>query len=337
MTFENSVEKANILSTPGFSDWFGDCQILDEDGLPLTLYHGTVTKFASFRPSRSGFYGSGIYLTNSFDDAHEFACSYDEDQAFVMDLYVSLQNPFEFYAPNALTEPTNMTLARELFKGAELEAMLQLLSRKDPCKQFQKQLRALGHDGLIVHHLGEHSEYVAFQPDQVKSVHSPRFTKGSALITEPARRRAARKPSFALLHSLKEHLQSACDLVEAGFYFEEGGCFGMALELHDVLSRAGLSPRLFVNDSFVHATVEVDEQQMDYRGFCSSAAGARSVTCKELMDFAFSHGHDTASIASDRAFAAQAISQALNLAQQQRKSSLARNALPISRSLSVTP
>jgi hypothetical protein len=37
-------------STPAFKKWFGDSKVVDEDGKPLVVYHGTLRDFAEFSP-----------------------------------------------------------------------------------------------------------------------------------------------------------------------------------------------------------------------------------------------------------------------------------------------
>ncbi|MDN5625218.1 MAG: hypothetical protein L0G96_18950, partial [Acinetobacter sp.] len=64
------------VRTPEFKKWFGDwendaanaSQVLDENGEPKVVYHGTATEFNEFKQGH-GLLGDGIYLTDSFDTA----------------------------------------------------------------------------------------------------------------------------------------------------------------------------------------------------------------------------------------------------------------------------
>ena len=62
--FQSDVKKQT--GTPEFKKWFGDSKVVDEDGNPLLMYHGTAREFTEFDPSLSGStYGteqSGIFL-----------------------------------------------------------------------------------------------------------------------------------------------------------------------------------------------------------------------------------------------------------------------------------
>ena len=50
-------------ASPAFSAWFGEgSNLVNEDGTPMRLYHGTDSNFTRFRESKSGAMGRGIYL-----------------------------------------------------------------------------------------------------------------------------------------------------------------------------------------------------------------------------------------------------------------------------------
>lgn len=80
---------------------------------------------------------------------------------------------------------------------------------------------------------------------------------------------------------VKRFDQAMADAVEAaqvGFYFEEGGCWGMAEALFEQLSDRGLNPCLAYRPSgFVHAWVTLGDLNLDWRGAFSAAPGALSL------------------------------------------------------------
>ena len=54
-----------------FWNWFGDSKVVDEDGRPLVVYHGSTKKFEIFdinKSSKESNLGSGFYFTNNIDD-----------------------------------------------------------------------------------------------------------------------------------------------------------------------------------------------------------------------------------------------------------------------------
>jgi len=64
-------------STPQFKSWFKDSQVVDEDGDPLRVYHGTTHDIAVFKAAGAeglnpeSDWGAGVYFTSDPDDASE--------------------------------------------------------------------------------------------------------------------------------------------------------------------------------------------------------------------------------------------------------------------------
>jgi len=63
--------------TPAFKKWFGNSKVVDKEGNPLVIYHGT-NKWTDatnnvFKPSFSGTLGEGFYFTDDADKASDFA------------------------------------------------------------------------------------------------------------------------------------------------------------------------------------------------------------------------------------------------------------------------
>lgn len=71
------VPPPKATSTPPFKRWFGKSQIVDEDGEPQVLYHGTMGDFSKFSRSHTnpeGNWGGGFYFTNDPEDlSHNYA------------------------------------------------------------------------------------------------------------------------------------------------------------------------------------------------------------------------------------------------------------------------
>lgn len=120
---------------------FGDSKVVDADGKPLVVYHGTVDDFPLFSidffgQTDQGEYGEGFYFTPDPDYASEYAY----DAGNVMPVYLRLENPF-----------------RAPFGGYG--------NKLDTAA-----IKAAGHDGVIVEDEdGNVKEIVAFYPDQIKS------------------------------------------------------------------------------------------------------------------------------------------------------------------------
>ena len=86
------------VRTPAFKAWFGDWEndpknaskVVDENGEPLVVYHATREVFDTFKPSESGWYGSGVYLTS---DPNDTSYSMTEPDWHLMPLFAYIYNP----------------------------------------------------------------------------------------------------------------------------------------------------------------------------------------------------------------------------------------------------
>jgi len=95
--------KINQTDTAAFKRWFGDSKVVDADGKPLRVFHGTASDITAFDIGRSGestgntgFYGAGAYFSEDADYASGFSfwARRSDDQApNVVPVYLSLKNP----------------------------------------------------------------------------------------------------------------------------------------------------------------------------------------------------------------------------------------------------
>jgi hypothetical protein len=140
------------IETPEFKAWFGDSKVVDEQGKPLVVYHGTASDFAAFDADRSR--DSGIWMTPVPGAAEMY--SGGGEGANLMPVYASIKNPYEARVGE---------------------------SRQDAL------IRAMdgGHDGVIVRDEdGSISTLAAFQPDRIKSAigNTGRFDPASVSLTD---------------------------------------------------------------------------------------------------------------------------------------------------------
>lgn len=62
---------AQQVQTPSFKRWFGDSKVVDRQGKPLVMYHGTQSDFNEFRSSRQA--GGLLYVTDKPEVASGYA------------------------------------------------------------------------------------------------------------------------------------------------------------------------------------------------------------------------------------------------------------------------
>ncbi|MFA7670123.1 MAG: LPD38 domain-containing protein, partial [Burkholderiaceae bacterium] len=159
-----------------FARWFGDSKVVDENGEPLVVYHGTKGDFAEFQLGRAdrrdgGWFGDGFYLTASQDLASSYAMrerdhSLTDRPANVMPVYVRMSNPYRInLAELSYDEGSNFT---KKYGGNE---------------GFRKWLADNGYDGVIGYRdpeiAGQGAEFwevVVFDPTQIKSATGNRGT-----------------------------------------------------------------------------------------------------------------------------------------------------------------
>ena len=74
--FKNYIYEAIEMSkaSPAFKAWFGASKVVDDDGEPLNVYHGTTHDFDTFDLKKTytdGYLGAGFYFTSNPHDAGE--------------------------------------------------------------------------------------------------------------------------------------------------------------------------------------------------------------------------------------------------------------------------
>ena len=91
-----------VTETPAFRSWFGQSAVVDGEGKPMVVYHGTNADFNSFGAERGkpsselGFFFSADAEIASryagFDPEGNF---HSPDIGSVMPVYLSIKNPLE--------------------------------------------------------------------------------------------------------------------------------------------------------------------------------------------------------------------------------------------------
>lgn len=171
--------------SPEFKKWFGDSKVVDADGKPLRVFHGTSDDFDSFNLDHknrkdTGWLGTGVYLTTSPEIAASYANlkpGYAEKN--VMPLYAKVENPY--YASIKDKQRLQIISNKSLSEG------------RAAADAWTSELKAKGHDGVIlrfkeseVNKTNASDEIVVFSPSAVKSATGNRgtFDPDSDKITE---------------------------------------------------------------------------------------------------------------------------------------------------------
>lgn len=151
----------------GFAAWFGGSKVVNEQGKPMVVYHGTNADFSAFAAA-DGWYGRGMYFTADPVAADDFANDIADDTGGqnIKPVYLSLQRPYILTEDATHGSATNVQLMRGLgISPARIAAAL----RNDTAPALiTATLRKQGYDGLIVRS-EEGDEYMALEPGQIKS------------------------------------------------------------------------------------------------------------------------------------------------------------------------
>lgn len=141
-------------ATAAFRNWFGDSKVVNADGTPMVVYHGTGETFEAFDvdKSRSGDI-KGIYAAPYAGGAEPFATGMAEVRGnangTTMALYMSIQNPASETDLNRAIRDIEREKGRDSWTPTET----------------RDALIAKGFDGYM-----DENEVIAFKADQVKSV-----------------------------------------------------------------------------------------------------------------------------------------------------------------------
>lgn len=125
----NEDGSGNFTDTAAFKRWFGNSKVVDENGEPLKVYHGTGAEFEEFDLAHSGEnYSEGqgaFFFTNKRSRAENYAALATGDfnnPGQVMEVYLKIENPYTVTAPEAITAEDYYDMhSDELLRKMDLE------------------------------------------------------------------------------------------------------------------------------------------------------------------------------------------------------------------------
>lgn len=156
---EKIIPDNDPVKLANFWNWFGDSKIVDEQGRPLVVYHGTQAEFNSFKPAKRG-----IYFAN-LKRKEEVAGYYAQDKGKILACYLKIENPF-------IGNPTEVYEIKEKKENNEkinCDGLISINDFKKNNKFYNYQTDKLEE---ITLEIGDIVEIVAFEPKQIKSVNN---------------------------------------------------------------------------------------------------------------------------------------------------------------------
>ncbi len=177
--------QAPATNTPKFKRWFGDSKVVDDNGEPLVVYHGTNAEFEEFSIENDGFPNDAVvFFSGDKNIAEEFVGLNGNDRDAspggerVVSAYLSVKNPafigniedeitIEGLFERAGIEFGDIPLYLQDLAGEEQSLWSWYTENSEVWQAFKK----AGFDGAYGSERGA-PLYVAFSPEQIKSVHN---------------------------------------------------------------------------------------------------------------------------------------------------------------------
>lgn len=215
------AQARDVTETPEFKAWFGDSKVVDEDGKPLVVYHGSGVSIDAFSFAFTGkgndALGSGFYFTTERSEADSYSQGSvigserigGSNQPTIHDVYLSIKNPIDAegtgtvtaaqvrkmmkYAPNLDDGLSNwgdpsfeprerlMRQAADAYAFDDENIVKGLFSlandffgnEPEGVEAFNRAVRdVLGYDGVASNVRDGVKHFVAFFPEQIKSVNN---------------------------------------------------------------------------------------------------------------------------------------------------------------------
>jgi len=167
------------VRTAAFKNWFGDWEkdpqnaskVVDENGEPRVVYHGTYGDFTVFDKAMIGsatdygIWGRGFYFTNMENTPYRNK---------KLALFLNIRNPFIFNDYKSAEEIGDyLNIWDGNFHEDDRFGIFRPYAAG--AAQIADSAQERGHDGLMVV-LGKWTEYIAFEPNQIKSATDNRGT-----------------------------------------------------------------------------------------------------------------------------------------------------------------
>lgn len=193
-----------------FWRWFGNSKVVDKNGKPLIVYHGTKANFSTFEKGDIGFHvGTNAQATNRLKkkEGHLFN---------ILPLYASIQTPLRLEDAGEWREPYDLLSVLSTSEAAPFINIKQFheeatdknvkyweflnntestsfLSTKDELNRqifgpiiakIRIAIEKLGYDGIVYRNRieGRSDSWIVFHPNQLKSIYAIHFNPNDGNI-----------------------------------------------------------------------------------------------------------------------------------------------------------
>ena len=149
-----------------FWKWFGNSKVVDENGNPLVVYHGTRSQFNEFdrKYAKRGFFFTTKKRKNSVAGYYAY---YNDDKGSILPCYIKLENPLIVHRPNGNEDD----IARANGTLSNYDGIIVLYDDKDDWEFSDYDYIEKKRKPLTIKN-GEVIEYIVFDPNNIKSVNN---------------------------------------------------------------------------------------------------------------------------------------------------------------------
>jgi hypothetical protein len=178
---KTGLEKGELLQirapeTKEFKQWFGDSKIVNEDGTPKVMYHGTSFDIAHFKSGQ----GNAIFFTDNPKVAENYAKDAEIKSPLgvypnIMPVFISAKNPFDYSNSEHREQIEPYVPYDQYAKADEMKKVSYGDWSAIESDQIQKGIKKAGFDGFYVKENGV-KNLAVYKPSQVKSATGNRGT-----------------------------------------------------------------------------------------------------------------------------------------------------------------
>ena len=177
---------ADVTSSPKFKKWFKDSKVVDEQGKPLVVYHGTeadenFSVFGTAAEDQLGaHFGSKETANTRLKEVGPEFGFYDQR---VIPVYLNIKNPLRMGDAGDFenSEQVVEALRTSNLSEAQLAEIINVWKNavddlEDfPVKLIRQKIEEFGYDGVVYKNTGEGGgdSYITFHPEQIKSKFNP--------------------------------------------------------------------------------------------------------------------------------------------------------------------
>lgn len=155
-----TLEQYKLVRTSEFKSWFGDWEndpqnaskVVDENGEPLVVYHGTNSDFTIFKADKPTIaaYGQGFYFTNDKNFASNYARG---EKSKILNLFLNAKKIFYI-------DDDELPIGYEKYSN--------MADNKGTSRDFTRKIISNGYDCVYAKNRYNENELVVFQPNQIK-------------------------------------------------------------------------------------------------------------------------------------------------------------------------